>query len=81
MYQIEPVDGYGTSLAYYYHMLLGWNDEEAPWRVEKPKEALEQFKTINKTSLDPKTVEVLDEICHLFILGIKNNVEIFIERD
>jgi len=83
MYQIKPVKGRWTSLAYYYHLDIGWCDidVDGPWKVEKPEEALDQFKTVDKISLDPKTGEVLDEICHLFAEGIKNNAEIFIEED
>jgi len=81
MYQIEPVDGYWTSLAYYYHLDIGWCEGNGPWKVENPEEALDQFKTVDKTSLGSKTAEVLGEILHLFAEGIKNNAEIFIEED
>jgi len=83
MYLVEPVEGRWTSLAYYYHLLLGWRDIDVhePWLVEKPQEALEQFETIDKALLETETARVLEEICHLFIEGIESNAEIFIEED
>ena len=81
MYQIEPVDGYWTSLAYYYHLHIGWYDEEGSWKVENPEEAVNQFRTIDTATLKPTTVEVLEEICQLFTEGMKNDAEIFILED
>jgi len=78
---IKPVDGYWTSLAYYYHMLLGWEEEDGPWRVENPKEALNQFRTIDKALLESITAQVFEEICTLVEDGIKKEGVIFIERD
>ena len=77
---VKPVEGYWTSLAYYYHLDIGWCEGDGPWKVENPEEALDQFRTVDKTLLELETMEVLDEIYHLFAEGIKNNAEIFIEE-
>jgi len=81
MCAIKPVNGKWTSLAYFYHLLLGWNEEDGPWKVNKPEEALAQLNSIDKKSLEAETVQVLEEICDLFLDGIKSNAEIFIEAD
>jgi len=81
MYLIEPVEGKWTSLAYYYHLHIGWYSKEGPWRVEKPEEALAQFRTIDKTLLEAETLQVFEEICTLIEYGIEKEGEIFIKED
>jgi len=78
MRTIKPVDGKWTSLAYYYHLYVGWYDE-SPWKVEDLREALAQLKTVDEELIEVKAVQVLEEICKLFERAIERNGDILIE--
>ncbi|MGX7245930.1 hypothetical protein ACWOC1_13890 [Enterococcus quebecensis] len=76
MRAIQPVNGEWQSLAYYYNLYEGWYDE-SPWEIPNNQEALKQFESIDNSTLDKVSQEILTKIIELF----KNNSNngIFIE--
>lgn len=76
MRAVQPVNDEWHSLAYYYNLYEGWYDE-SPWKIPDNKEALEQFESINNSTLDTVSQEILTKIIEL----LKNNLNssIFIE--
>jgi hypothetical protein len=80
MVQFKPTDGKWTGLAYNYHMYTGWYDNTL-WKIECPKNVLEQFNSIDKDLLNEETAQVLLEICAFLEKGIKSKHELFMNRD
>ena len=78
MMTIKPVDGRWTSLAYNYHLDIGWY-EESPWKVKELREALAQFGTVDKEMIGTEAKQMLEEICNLFEKAIGKRGEILIE--
>lgn len=80
MQTIKPEDEGWSGLAYYYHMDTGWYDEDH-WEVNDLKKALMQFNSVDKSLLNEKSTQALDEICNLFTKAIANNEKIYMESD
>ena len=80
MRQIKPKEGRWTSLAYFYHLYIGWYDE-SPWLIENLVEAYEQLNEIDHSNLTSKDKEVLETILNLLIDAIDNNFKVFISYD
>jgi hypothetical protein len=80
MDQLTPAETGWTGIAYYYHMVTGWYDEDM-WVMKDIVESYNQFKSVSKKQLDEKSVCVLNEICKLLKEAILNNYEVIIQRD
>ena len=79
--KIQPINGYWTGLAYYYHLDIGWY-EESPWQVDNLKEAYEQLAEIDKESLEyPQEKEILGIILSMFKEAIENGYKIYISYE
>lgn len=65
MCAIQPESGGWTSLAYYYHLDIGWY-EESPWAIENIDKAREQLKNIDTNLLDKEDRRILKEIIRVF---------------
>lgn len=80
MRQVSPKEGKWTSLAYYYHLDIGWY-EESPWLIEEPIKAYEQLKEINKESLQIEEKEIVELILDMLKIAIKNEGQVFISYE
>ena len=81
MRQIAPKEGYWTSLAYQYHLDIGWY-EESPWQVENLKEAYEQLSEIDMGSLEySEEKEILGIILSMFREAIENGYKMYISYE
>jgi hypothetical protein len=81
MKQIKPEKEGWASLAYYYHLDIGWYDE-SPWLIENLVEAYEQLNKIDKNALEYKeSKEVLDIILNMLREAIDSNCKVFISYD
>lgn len=76
MRKVQSVDGKWQSLAYYYNLYEGWYDD-SPWQIPNNEEALNQFKSIDKSDLDNIPQEILTKLIKL--LEKNRNQAIFIE--
>lgn len=78
MEQIKPsVQGW-TGLAYYYHLYIGWYEEDN-WLIPNVKEIYEQFKGINDCELTGKPEkELLNLILSLLKKAIDENGKVYI---
>lgn len=80
MKQVSPKEGKWTSLAYYYHLDIGWY-EESPWLIEEPKKVYEQLKEINKDGLQIEEKEIIEVILEMLEVAIKNGGQVFISYE
>ncbi|MGE8075501.1 dihydroorotate dehydrogenase (quinone) [Listeria welshimeri] len=76
MSAVQPVNSEWTSLAYYYNLYEGWYDE-SPWEIPNNQEALKQFESIDKSTLDKVSREILTKIIELLKNNLRNSI--FIE--
>ncbi|MBC1632695.1 dihydroorotate dehydrogenase (quinone) [Listeria welshimeri] len=76
MSSVQPVNSEWTSLAYYYNLYEGWYDE-SPWEIPNNQEALKQFESIDKSTLDKVSREILTKIIELLKNNSRNSI--FIE--
>jgi hypothetical protein len=79
--KVEPKENGWTGLAYYYHLYIGWF-EENPWLVENLIESYEQLKEIDIESFEyNEDKEVLRKIMCLFKEAIDNGDKIYISYE
>lgn len=73
-------DGNWTGLAYYYHLLIGWNEEDH-WQVPDLQEALSQLKSVSipeDEEMHELRNQVLPEIINILSKGIEEKVPVYI---
>jgi hypothetical protein len=79
--QIKPNEGRWTSLAYYYHLDIGWY-EESPWLIVNLEEAYEQLREINKEDLTYEEDKViLNTILNMFRQAIDKSYKMYISYE
>ena len=78
MTKIKPEKEGWTSLAYYYHLVEGWNDE-SPWEIQDVLGAFEQLKQLNDIDFRfVKSKVVHHEVCKLLESALKSNSRVYI---
>jgi len=81
MRSIEPSENGWTGLAYYYHLCIGWYNEN-PWRIPNLKDCLLQFNNLETRNFRfEKTKNVLEEICSIISDAINENESIWIAEE
>lgn len=61
---IDPGNNGWTGLAYCYSAVEGWYDE-SPWQIPDISDAIRQFESVNVSSLNKNTQNVLNDILSL----------------
>ena len=80
MCQFKPTDTGWQGLAYYYHLVIGW--EENMWEISNINSTFTDFQSIDASSFRfPETKEVLAAICDLLTTAIKENQKVWINKD
>lgn len=80
MDQFEPTPSGWQGLAYYYHLVTGW--EDGIWEIPNIHSALAEFRSINPKKLEFNgSAEVLSAICDLLAMAIKENQKVWINKD
>ena len=78
MMKIRPEQGGWTSLAYYYHLIEGWNDG-SPWEILDIIGALKQLEQLRNIELrTEKSKAVYNEVCKLLDVAIRTNSRVYI---
>lgn len=80
MRQFEPTSSGWQGLAYYYNLVIGW--EDGIWEIPNARSALAEFQSINPNKLEFNgSAEVLSAICDLLATAISENQEVWIDKD
>lgn len=78
---IKPLESGWVGLAYYYHLCIGW-EEERPWKMPSPNDALQQLKALDTDNIRfLKSKDVLVDICELLAEAITQNDTVWIAKD
>ncbi len=80
MSAIKPKTYGWTGLSYYYHMHEGWYTE-SPWRAPDTVAIINELKKLNKSMLDSKTQNVLNDIIELLLDSQQGDDKIWICYD
>lgn len=80
MSQFKPTASGWQGLAYYYNLVIGW--EEDIWEIPNINSALIEFQSINTNHFKfPESTEALSEICDLLKSAIEENQKVWIDKD
>lgn len=80
MDQFEPTSSGWQGLAYYYNLVIGW--EDGIWEIPNINSSLTEFQSINGSQFRyPETVEVLSDICDFLKSAIKDNQRVWIDKE
>ena len=77
---IKPDKNGWKGITYYYHMHIGWYEEDF-WLIKDLQMTLNQFESIDKQQLKNEAAETLTEICNIIRKAIDNKAEVFIVRE
>lgn len=79
MQLVRPEEEGWTGLAYFYHLYIGWYDEEN-WLIPNLTEAYRQLEKLNPRELpDRESEEVLALILNMLKRAIDNNGKVYID--
>ena len=80
MSQFKPTISGWQGLAYYYHLVIGW--EEDIWEIPSLHSALAEFKSLDPNKLEfSRSAQVLSAICDLLKSAIEENQKVWINKD
>lgn len=80
MCQFKPTASGWQGLAYYYHLVSGW--EEGIWELPNINSALVEFQSIKASRFRfSETADVLAAICDLLKSAINENQKVWIDKD
>jgi len=80
MCQFEPTETGWQGLAYYYNLVIGW--EEGIWEIPSNSSALIEFRSIRESGFSfPETKDVLTAICNLLESAVEERQKVWIDKD
>lgn len=81
MEQFRPAKEGWTGIAYYYHLDLGWQEEER-WKIPNPEDCLKQFQQLDVTHCRFKeSKQVTANICNLLVSAIQKKEDVWIAEE